>query len=330
MAFERDPRTMTGAPETVTVPGGSDVEVFYAFNRWALSLFALLLTVMFVFSLAGLGDPRAPGWGNHAVFALCALFFGWLGFRSWRQALRPRPSLRLDPDGFECAQGRVPWTDVDDIHLVTRGSGDHTYEQLQFLLRSGATPLPPESPYFKGFSGVLTSLRTGFSSTLGHRTRASRVIEVSVGWRPRPALVAARRFFHPDDQEGADGTQWGFAAAERLAAPSEQQVPARTRRIRAVGGSADITFDGATVWITPTTPEARDEFGIDERVIDIEKVTELSFSRARIFRNGELVLVDDRGKTTVYFARKSNRVMRLMYSVLSIARQEPQPAGAEP
>ena len=204
----RPPATSPPASADLALTGDSTVEpaeavVFYPLNRWAWGFFALFCTVLFVFSLSGLFDPRAPGWGNHLVFAGCLLFFGALAFPSWRQTLRPRPTLRLDQDGFECAQGRVPWTDVEGFQLVQRGWGENTYQRLQFLLRAGATPLSTDSPYFKG----LPSFRTKLRGMHRPRRHASGLIEVGVGWRPDRALVAARRFY-AEYRDGAHATSW--------------------------------------------------------------------------------------------------------------------------
>ena len=127
----------------------------YPHNRWLWAFCAIFATVMAVF---GLSVGALGGW-NWLVACASFLFFGWLGLVAWRQVLRPRPVVILDPEGVECTEGRLAWGDVQRVIEVRKRAqeGDHVW--LLFVGRAGTEPLSPAGRYFArvGVGGLYSS-----------------------------------------------------------------------------------------------------------------------------------------------------------------------------
>jgi hypothetical protein len=79
---------------------------------------AIVFTVLAVCCF-GIGADGGWTWLGAGVFVL---FTGWVAFQTWRQLLRPRPLMRLDPEGVECAGGRLAWDDVQQVIAVWKKS----------------------------------------------------------------------------------------------------------------------------------------------------------------------------------------------------------------
>jgi hypothetical protein len=169
-------------PESVTViyPG-----------RW------MWLPIGLFFAFVGLlglsGAIAEPGLGSHLVLSLCTVFFGLLAFLALRQVLRPRPVIRLDQEGAECARGRVLWSDVHAIQSEERGWGDFPQHVVRFILRPGSTVLPPRRKYFTPwiFRDPVHRLRARLSPA--YKLRSSGKLEVVFGqFDYKQAVKAAR------------------------------------------------------------------------------------------------------------------------------------------
>jgi hypothetical protein len=87
-----------------------------------------ILTVVFVLTAVAdtswHGDTSPFDLSLALLLWACALFavvgYGWYVLQSLGQLRSPRPSLRLDEDGLECARGRISWRAA----LLRRGAGE--------------------------------------------------------------------------------------------------------------------------------------------------------------------------------------------------------------
>ena len=182
----------------------SSAAAFYFMNRAYWSLAAVFLSGVALLLLSGVAaDPR---WWVKLLLVGCLALVGELAYVAWRQVLRPRPLLRIDQRGLECARGRVAWSDIQAMTVEERASGESAYNCLRVTLCTGATPLPPDHAYFHperwrpNHWPILARLHT--SST--PRTESSGVLEVSIGWKSKQVLEAAQLFgYRPSLAESA-------------------------------------------------------------------------------------------------------------------------------
>jgi len=126
------------------------VTAIYPFNRWVWSLAALFFTaVTLLYPLGGVFATTSTG-GDKAVFALLFILFGAFSLALWRQAVSPRPIMRLDQNDVECRQGRVSWSEVACVLAVYEASEKWSWSCLVFVLKRDASPRPPANRYFRG------------------------------------------------------------------------------------------------------------------------------------------------------------------------------------
>lgn len=90
------------------------------------------------------------------------------------------------------------------------------------------------------------------------------------------------------------------------------------------GYGADAALEGSTLTLTATGKVGRGALGTDGREIEIGSLRAVEFRAANPIRNGQLVLVDKRGKSIVHFRRKSNDEMTRLYD--AIAKLAPEAA----
>ena len=92
------------------------------------------------------------------------------------------------------------------------------------------------------------------------------------------------------------------------------------------GYGADAALEGSTLTLTATGKVGRGALGTDRREIEIGSLRAVEFRPGNPIRNGQLVLVDERGKSVVHFRRKSNDEMARLYDAL--AKFAPEGAAA--
>ena len=91
------------------------------------------------------------------------------------------------------------------------------------------------------------------------------------------------------------------------------------------GYGADAELVGPTLRLTATGRVGRGALGTDARDIDVPNLKALSFKAGNMLKNGQLELVDERGKSVVHFRRKGNDQWRKLYErLVGLA-----PAGAD-
>jgi len=189
---------------------------FYPGNRWIWCFIGLVVTFS-VFILFG-GVVSNSGWVAALLAALLCLAAYPLFF-AWRQVIRPRPVLRLEHDGFECAWGRLVWSDVAGIHLV-RGETFQgaPYERLEFTLRSGARPLASSHRYFPKWWGLRRevpsrTLRARLSGQARQKGDSLQVFAFGVGSskKSKRTLATARRL-KAEYGESQASSSWGRSA----------------------------------------------------------------------------------------------------------------------
>ena len=130
--------------------------------------------------------------------------------------LKREPLFQLDADGIEYAGGRFFWKDIECVQLVGASCSDEggsaISKWLLLSLRTGASPRPPRSNYYSGFSPVPTET-------------PEAGIEVPLSVREGDVLAAMSRFFDGPIDVG-------------LSNPSRSSVrPPRAPSLRSAGGS---------------------------------------------------------------------------------------------
>jgi hypothetical protein len=164
---------------------------FYFMNRLYWSLAASFLTGVALLLLSGVAaDPR---WWVKLLLVGCLALLGELAYVAWRQVLRPRPLLRIDQRGLECAYGRVAWSDIQAMTVEERAGGESAYNCLLVALRTGSTPLPPERAYF-----LPERWRPNHWAILARHRESSAsersALEVNIGWKSKQVLDAAHAY----------------------------------------------------------------------------------------------------------------------------------------
>jgi len=164
------------------------VTVIYPHNRWVWAFGAIVFTVLTVCCL-GIG---ADGGWTWLVAGAFVLFSGWIALQTWRQALRPRPLMRLDPEGVECAEGRLAWDDVQQVLAVWKRVRDQDRVWLLFVGRAGTERLPPAGRYFASLG-----VRGLFSAAWDLRLPATAlpVLVVNVSASMSRAQEALRHYY---------------------------------------------------------------------------------------------------------------------------------------
>lgn len=179
-------------------------------RRFRLSGAALVLVTVVCLAVALAADDPAYRVGA-LIGGLLVAVLGGLSLHWQRQTyLQEEPALVLQREQFRVLhKGQhlwVPWTDVQDLSLLTRGAGLGRSEILRFDLRpeavgrlpQGRAPLmdrmfswatndltyarPSDTPPFREVAGAAIQLHD--HATGGHRFRAAQDAGRAAGWGP--------------------------------------------------------------------------------------------------------------------------------------------------
>ncbi|MCK0111234.1 hypothetical protein MWU75_03660 [Ornithinimicrobium sp. F0845] len=193
--------------EIVTRPDTARYQRRFLFTGVALGLVAVVCLVVAV-------AAEDPGYRiGAAIGAVLVVVLGGLSI-VWQRGtyLQAEPALVLQRQQFRVLhKGQhlwVPWTDVQDLSVLTRGAGLGRSEILRFDLRpeasarlpQGKAPLmdrmfswatndltyarPSDIPSFQEVAAAAMQLHD--HATGGHRFRAAQQSAAAAGWRPTP------------------------------------------------------------------------------------------------------------------------------------------------
>jgi len=121
-------RMSANPPDQISLYPSKDHLEVGALVQSALAIGALV-AMGWLLAHAIFGDQGKPG--LHVFDTLLAFVVGFVGLavcgsgavRYLRMRLHPRPLLRIDETGLECARGRVSWADVEHVSLKDVGGG---------------------------------------------------------------------------------------------------------------------------------------------------------------------------------------------------------------
>jgi hypothetical protein len=154
---------------------------------YAAGCAAFLLGVI-VFSFS---DSVGGGIAVSVVFLPITALFAIAAIANFGQFIRSRPLLLLEPDGFECALGRISWRDVNSIGVASyerEGRRKESDEWLYLTLKPDAVLEPVSESYFEGISW-------GYYEENGPRRSVQGHVEIPL-WKKRESVVATVRRFY--------------------------------------------------------------------------------------------------------------------------------------